>query len=221
MTTISPLNQKNFDNTRFETGGEWFPSKVRKTGGLLNTNTGKGRGIKVYDTDQKMSWMDSSIDLSQPNMVKINTINDNRVIPQDNNPYKNPAMRRSCGFVPLHHPYEWSPNKVMNPIRNNPLTRLSESVHGKVTEFSPDKSLYMKKPRFTDPRARASELLQKNAYSNIGKQVNLNLSAINEPTPSMNRHYSNAHGPADRVSIGELRKPVSFHSIMKKKHVNG
>lgn len=122
-----------YSHTRFDAKGEWFPTKTRKLGGFQNTNTNKFRGIKCYDNDNRMSWMDSSIDLSQPEIVKIGKRPDPAEISTRSNFNENNSFRRSCGFIPLHHPYEWSAQKNLHPIKGNPLMRISENVKGKVT----------------------------------------------------------------------------------------
>lgn len=127
-------------------------------GSIQNTNTNKFRGKKCYDNDNKMSWMDSSIDLSQPNIVNygrkdaqsqertylgLSKPNKAELSTYSNFP-SNGGLRKSCEFIPMHHPYEWNAQKPLKPLKNNSLMRISEDVGGKVTEVQHDRSLYQK-----------------------------------------------------------------------------
>ena len=47
----------------------------------------------------------------------------------------NENLRRSWEFIPMHHPYEWNPNKILNPIKNNTLSRISDNVSTKVSSL--------------------------------------------------------------------------------------
>jgi hypothetical protein len=78
--------------------------------------------------------MDSSIDLSQPEYVNVGK----RPSPKELNTSSSfnkidlPNLRRSVYNVPIQHPYQWKPQKPMNPIKNNSLARISENVNIKV-----------------------------------------------------------------------------------------
>lgn len=78
--------------------------------------------------------MDSSIDLSQPDYTNIGKKPSPKELDTTSSFYKieSPNLRNSVGFVPMQHPYQWKPNKPMNPIKNNSLSRISESINYKV-----------------------------------------------------------------------------------------
>ena len=87
---------------------------------------------KCYDPEQRPSWMDSSIDLSQPEIVNVGKKPKPTEINTNFNFYDNKKLKKPNKFIPMHHPYEWNSAKPLNPIRNNPLSRVSESVNPKV-----------------------------------------------------------------------------------------
>lgn len=126
--------------------------------------------------------MDSSIDLSQPEIVSVGKRPEPKEISTSSNFNNVSNFRRSCDFRPMHHPYEWNAKKPLKPIKNNPISRFSEEVNPKITEVKHDSKLYSKRIAFKDPRARASELLQKNGYNNFNhtqELANKKLSPIN------------------------------------------
>lgn len=123
----------DFSETKFESPMERLPTKyAQKGGGVRNTNTNQYRGLKCYGGDHKMSWMDSSIDLSQPEIVNIGSKPKPAELSTASNFHENSFMRKSAGFVPMKHPYEWNAVKPLNPIPGRSLQRVSEDVNTKV-----------------------------------------------------------------------------------------
>ena len=78
--------------------------------------------------------MDSSIDLSQPEIVNIGRRpNPKELDTTSNFNVDNSSFRRSAGFKPIFNPYRWEVNKPLKPLKNNSLSRKSEEVLGKVS----------------------------------------------------------------------------------------
>ena len=107
--------------------------QIRKIKAVPSFNVSNYRGKRCYDNDTKPRWMNSCIDLSQPEIVNIGHKPDRKELDTSSNfNVDNSNFRRSAGFIPLEHPYSWNPKKKIFPIRNNSLMRTSEDVNLKV-----------------------------------------------------------------------------------------
>lgn len=93
----------------------------------------------------------------------------------------------------MHHPYEWNPNKVLNPIKNNTLSRISDNVNSKVSKLhltlirwqrlNSTVIFIQNKFAYKDPRARASELLQMNGIKQMDSTKMMNSSSTEQLPP--------------------------------------